>query len=192
MGSHIDMTAHIFPQKTRASPDQANNNVYSMNWWFRLYYRTDWRKTLNREDGIPNSRSQSRTAPPLATRAKTESIFVKRIGLGCAIRYRPAEPPSSSRDENSILVKKSKSGMSDKSDPAGTLLQPPDEKYIFVKKDSPSEPTLPLQTAGQQADYRGRAFNFRQEIFQRATVFQIRCSSQRVSPILIYRTEQFR
>ena len=31
MGSHIDMTAYIFPQKTRASPDQENYNVYSMN-----------------------------------------------------------------------------------------------------------------------------------------------------------------
>ena len=50
--------------------------------------------------------------------------------------------------------------MSDKSDPAGTLLQPPDEKYIFVKKDSPSEPTLPLQTAGQRADCRRRGFQF--------------------------------
>lgn len=93
------------------------------------------------------------------------AIFVKRIGLCQAIRYRPAEPSLSPRDENSILVKKSKSGMSDKSDPAGTLPRPLDEKYIFVKKDSPSEPTLPLQTTGQQADCRGRDFQFSSRIF---------------------------
>ena len=50
--------------------------------------------------------------------------------------------------------------MSDESDPEETLPQPTDEKYIFVKKDSPSEPTLPLQTAGQRADCRGRGFQF--------------------------------
>ena len=38
----------------------------------------------------------------------------------------------------------------------------------------------------------GGAFNYRQEIFRRATVFQIRCLPQRASPILNFRTEQFR
>ena len=55
--------------------------------------------------------------------------------------------------------------MSDKSDPEGTLLRHPDEKYIFVKKATSSEPTLPLQMAGQRADRRGRGFQFSSRIF---------------------------
>ena len=117
-------------------------------------------KIFNQGDGWPIQTSQSRTAPPLTARAKTGAIFVKRIGLRRAIRYRPAEPPPSSRDENSILVKKSKSGMSDKSDPAGILPRPPDENLVFATNCTPSEPTLPLQTTGQRADCRGRGFQF--------------------------------
>ena len=81
-----------------------------------------------------------------------------------AIRYRPSEPPSS-RDENSTLVTKSKSGMSDKSDPAGILPRPPDENLVFATNCTPSEPTLPLQAAGQRADCRGRGFQFSSRIF---------------------------
>lgn len=43
--------------------------------------------------------------------------------------------------------------------------RPPDEKYIFVKKGTPSELILPLQTAGQRADCRGRGIQFSSGIF---------------------------
>lgn len=191
--NHANGTAHIFPQKARANPDQVNHNVCSMNWWFWLRYRTDGRATLNREDGWPIQARQSRTATPLAARAKVRAILVKRIGtVRRTIRYRPAESPTSPRNEKSTLVTKSKSGMTDKSDKEGTLPRPLDKKYIFVKKGTTSEQTLPLQTTGQRADCRGRVFTFRQELFRRATVFPIRCSSQRASPILNFRTEQIR
>ena len=55
--------------------------------------------------------------------------------------------------------------MSDKSDPERTLPQPPDENFVFVTNCTPSEPTLPLQTAGQRADCRGRDFQFSLRIF---------------------------
>ena len=61
--------------------------------------------------------------------------------------------------------------MSDKSDPAGTLLQPPDENFVFVTNCTPSEPTLPLQTAGQRADCRGRGFQFSSRICLLGDVF---------------------
>ena len=54
-----------------------------------------------------------------------------------AIRYRPPELPPSPRDEN----------------------------LVFVTNCTPSEPTLPLQTAGQRADCRGRGFQFSSRIF---------------------------
>ena len=61
--------------------------------------------------------------------------------------------------------------MSDKSDPAGTLPLPLDEKYIFVKRSSTSKPTLPLQTAGQRADCRGRSFQFSSRDFPKGDNF---------------------
>lgn len=85
-----------------------------------LPYRREG-QNLSREDSRPNPTSQFRATSPLAARAKTGAIFVKKTNYRWAIRYRPTEPPPSPRDENSTLVTKSKSGMSDKSDPAGTL-----------------------------------------------------------------------
>ena len=93
-------------------------------------------KILNRGDGRPNSMSQIRATTRLTARAKTGAIFVKRIYLRRAIRYRPAESPPDPRDEKFTLVTKSKSGMSDKSDSEGSLPRPLDEKFIFVKRFS--------------------------------------------------------
>lgn len=56
-----------------------------------MWYIQTRGQNLNREDGWPIQPNKSRTAPPLAARAKTESIFVKRIGL------RPSDQIPSSR-----------------------------------------------------------------------------------------------
>ena len=135
-----------------------------------LPYRREGRN-LSREDSRLNPTSQFRATSPLTARAKTGAIFVKKINYRWAIRYRPAEPPSSSRDENSTLVTKSKSGMSDKSDPAGILPRPHDEKYIFVMKGTTSELILPLQTAGWRADCRGRSFQLSSRDFPKGDSF---------------------
>ena len=135
-----------------------------------LPYRREGRN-LSREDSRLNPTSQFRATSPLTARAKTGAIFVKKINYRWAIRYRPAEPPSSSRDENSILVKKSKSGMSDKSDHVGTLLQPPDEKYIFVKNCTPSEPNASVSGGWAASRLPWAGFQFSSRDFPKGDSF---------------------
>ena len=50
---------------------------------------------------------------------------------------------------------------------------------------------LRIRLLGSRQTAVGEPADFRQEIFRRATVFQIRCSSQQATPILNFRTEQF-
>ena len=156
-----------------------------------LPYRREGRN-LSREDSRLNPTSQFRATSPLTAQAKTGAIFVKKTNYRWAIRYRPAEPRQALVTKIQFWSRNQSRGCQINQiplEPCCNLLT----KNIFSSRTAPRpSQTLPYPVAGQQADCRGRAFNFRQEIFQRATVFQIRCSSQRVSPILIYRTEQFR
>ena len=89
-------------------------------------------QNLVREDSKASPTSQFQAVPPLAARAKPVAIFVKKIDYRYAIRYRPAEPPTSPRDQNSIFV---------------TNYHP--------SESAPSDPV-----AGQRADCRGRGFQF--------------------------------
>ena len=118
-------------------------------------------KNYKQEDSKTSLTSQFQTAHRLAARAKTGAIFVKRIGLGCAIRYRPTEPPPSPCDENLVSV-------------------------------TNSEQTPPYPGLGNEQTAVDEDFNFRREYFCWTTVFPIRCTLQRASPILNFRTEQFR
>ena len=103
-----------------------------------------------------------RTTAPLAARAKTGAIFVKRIYLRRPIWHSTEEPPPSPRDE----------------------------KFVFVTNCPPPEQTSRIQLLGSEQTAGGELINFRQEHSQRALVFPIRCLSQRASTILDFRTEQ--
>ena len=94
-------------------------------------------KNYKQEDSKTSLTSQFQTAHRLAARAKTRAIFVKRTGLDCAIKYRPAEPPPSPRDQN----------------------------FVFVTNHPTSEQTPPYPVAGQRADCRGRDLQFSSRIF---------------------------
>ena len=64
-------------------------------------------------------------------------------------------------------------------------------KILFSSRTTLSlSQRLRIQWLGSEQIAVGGAFNFRQEYFQWATVFPIRRSMQRATPILNFRTEQ--
>ena len=95
-------SAHI-PEKTRASPDQVNHYVCSMNWWLRLRCRTDGRVKPQPRGWLTNSTKPIPNRTPSGRPCENKNDFRQENRLPrCAISYRPAEPPPNPRDENTF------------------------------------------------------------------------------------------
>ena len=159
---HIDMTAHISPQKQKLNPGLRKTVSFTKNQINQpRHTQTRRRKHKPRK---PQTNSQATNPSSFLSGRPCENMddFRQENAPTCVHRCPLTKPPSSPRDEN----------------------------FVFVTKYPQPEQTPPDSVAGQRADCRGRAIDFRQEIFQWETFFPIRCSLQRASPILNFRTEQ--
>ena len=154
--------------------------------------QTDWGRKTTIKRTAEKSLKPIPNRPPLAARAKTWTIFVKRMRQHVCIDVL-------SQNRRQALVTKILLWSRNQSrgcqinqirkEPCHDLLT----KNIFSSRKAlhPSKRFRIRWLDGEQTAV-GGAFNFRQEIFQRATVFPIRCTLQWTSPILNFRTEQFR
>lgn len=135
-------------------------------------------KNYNQENSGKVPQADSEPPPPLAARAKTWTIFVKRMRQHVCIDVL-------SQNRRQALVTKILLWSRNQSrgcqinqirkEPCHDLLT----KNIFSSRKAlhPSKRFRIRWLDGEQTAV-GGAFNFRQEIFQRATVFPIRCTLQ--------------
>ena len=158
---HTDMTAHIFPQKRKRHPQRTEQSFAPKMRSFVVATSRRRTKKYKQADSKTHPTRHFRAAPPLAAVAKTGAIFVKRIGLCCAIRYRPAEPPPSPRDE----------------------------KFPFVTNCISPTALLPLHDGVRQCDCRRRHKRFSSRFFCWANHIPIRYTTRQFPHILNFRAE---
>ena len=116
-------------------------------------------KNYNQENSgkVPQADSEP---PPAGRPSENMDDFRQENAPTCVHRCPLTKPPSSPRDKNFVFVMKAVPVLSDKLRPACHPSTLRDEKYIFVKNGSPSELMLPELAPEQQADCRGRGFQF--------------------------------
>ena len=156
------MTAHIFPQKRKRHPQRTEQSFAPKMRSFVVATSRRRTKKYKQADSKTHPTRHFRAAPPLAAVAKTGAIFVKRIGLCCAIRYRPAEPPPSPRDE----------------------------KFPFVTNCISPTALLPLHDGVRQCDCRRRHKRFSSRFFCWANHIPIRYTTRQFPHILNFRAEE--
>lgn len=160
---HIDMTAHISPQKQKLNPGLRKTVSFTKN-------------QINQPRHTQTRRRKHKPRKPQTnSQATNPSSFLSG---------RPSENRGDFRQEIETanmcidVIQQN---------PGQALVT----KILFSSR-TPLSPSkhLRIRRLGSEQTAVGGTFNFRQESFCWATVFPIRCSLQRASPILNFRTEQ--